>query len=245
VFLAQPLLVSLYCISMKIALACDHAGFILKEAVAKYLRDEGHDVRDFGTWSTESVDYPDFLYPAAMAVAKGECERGILVPGIAYAGAIVANKIPGIRGAAVEDLYAVQICRQHGDANVLCLSGQSLGAGLAREIVRTFLTTAFLGGKYAARNQKVSKIESTHLAQQSLTGPSVPTPGKAGTEQGNPPMPENNRASEEIPVLDLITENDVRRAVHSKRPLRAKRKCLITPAARDLIEETGLQVEYV
>jgi ribose 5-phosphate isomerase B len=230
---------------MKIALACDHAGFILKEAVAKFLRDEGHDVRDFGTWSTESVDYPDFLYPAAMAVAKGECTRGILVPGVAYAGAIVANKIPGIRGAAVEDLFAARICREHGDANVICLSGQTLGAGLAREIVRTFLTTRFLGGKYAARNEKVSRIEAAHLSSQSLIGPPVSAAKTTDPKKETPAMSEKQSESEPIPVLDLITENDVRRALHSKRPLRAKRKCLITPAARDLIEETGLQVEYV
>jgi ribose 5-phosphate isomerase B len=228
---------------MKTALACDHAGFVLKEAVAKFLRDAGHNVVDFGTWSLDSVDYPDYLFPAAAAVAKGECSRAVLVPGIAYAGAIVANKLPGIRAAAVEDLLAARICREHGDANILCLSGQTLGAGLAREIVKTFLDTPFLGGKYAKRNDKVREIELALFGKAPMPGP-APAP-KQNPQEKEPNMSEEKKDRDQEPVLDLITENDVRRALHSQKPLRAKQGALITPAARDLIEESGIQVNYV
>jgi ribose 5-phosphate isomerase B len=228
---------------MKIALACDHAGFILKEAVAKFLRDGGHDVVDFGTWSLDSVDYPDYLFPAAAAVAKGECSRGILVPGIAYAGAIVANKLPGVRAAGVEDLFAARICREHGDANILCLSGQTLGAGLAREIVKTFLETSFLGGKYAKRNDKVSQIELALFGKAPM--PELSCAPKENPREKKQNMTEEKNEEDERPVLDLVTENDVRRALHSQTPLRAKQGALITPAARDLIEESGVRVDYV
>jgi len=229
---------------MKIAIACDHAGFILKEAVAKFLRDERHEVQDFGTWSLDSVDYVDFLYPAALAVAKAECAGGVLIPGIAYAGAILANKVPGIRAAAVEDLFAARICREHGDANILCLSGQTLGAGLAREMLRTFLTTPFLGGKYAARNEKLRRIEAIHMSPLSAPSP-PPNPSPNRPPSATPADPSENGSSAKPAPLELITENDVRKALHAKAPLRAKRNCLITPAARDLIEQESLRIEVL
>lgn len=211
---------------MKIALAADHAGFTLKEAVAAFLRAEKHEIVDYGAYSLESVDYPDFLYPATLAVASGECERGILVAGAAYAGAILANKVPGIRAAACDDLWVVKIAREHGDANILCLGGVTLGAGMAREMVQAFLSTSFLGGKYAARNEKVRKIELQHLS-------TAPAPA---TKQ--PELPQRTNA------LDLVTERDVERAWHQQKPLIVLRKAIITPAARDLIESHSIEIQF-
>ena len=212
---------------MKIALAADHAGFTLKEAVATHLRQASHEIKDFGTYSLDSVDYPDYLYPATLAVAKGECDRGILVAGAAYAGGIIANKVPGIRAAACEDLWATKISRQHGDANILCLSGYTLGAGIAREMVDVFLGTAFLGGKYAARNDKVSKIESgwTGQSADSLRSNPAPDPRKD--------------------ALDLITEKDVESALHFGKSLVALRSALVTPSAKDLIEAKGIEIQWI
>ncbi len=212
---------------MRIALASDHAGFTLKEAIAAFLREEKHALEDFGCYSLESVDYPDFLYPATLAVARGECERGILVPGAGYAAGILANKVPGIRAAVCEDLWSVRIAREHGDANVLCLGGVTVGAGLARELVRVFLGTSPLGGKYAERNDKLRRIENKHLASPE----ELP--------QGQPP----ERAKAD--ALDLVTERDVEKAWELQRGLVVLRTAIITPAARDLIESRRIEIQFV
>jgi len=212
---------------MRIALAADHAGFTLKEAIAAFLRSDKHDLEDFGCFSLDSVDYPDFLYPAALAVARGECERGILVAGAGYAAGILANKVPGIRAAVCEDLWSVKTAREHGDANVLCLGGVTLGAGLAREIVRVFLETAALGGKYAKRNEKIRRIEEKHLA--------------TSAEMPREPSPVVRRAE----ALDLVTERDVERVWEQQEGLTVLRTAIITPAARDLIESRKIEIQFV
>jgi ribose 5-phosphate isomerase B len=213
---------------MKIALASDHAGFVLKEAIAAGFRQDGIEFHDFGCYSLESVDYPDYLYPAALAVAEGRCDRGVLVPGAAYAGAIVANKIGGIRAAAAEDLFSVRLCREHGDANILCLGGATVGAGLAQQLVKTFLETAFLGGKYARRNDKVTEIEHRHGL--------VSRPSPANDQiQENP----------EEDALRLVTEKDVEQALHEERKLTVLRSAIITPSARELLESREVRIRYV
>jgi len=212
---------------MKIALAGDHAGFTLKEAVAAFLREQNHEIVDFGCYGLESVDYPDFLYPAALSVARGECERGVLVAGAAYAGGIVANKVPGIRAAACDDLWSAKTARQHGDANVLCLGGVTLGAGMAREMVQAFLSTAFLGGKYALRNEKVSRIEA------GLHGISADA-----LRSGPAPDPRDF-------ALDLVTEKDVEKSLHSDGRLIALRRAIVTPAARDLLDAHGIELQFI
>ena len=212
---------------MRIALAADHAGFTLKEAIAAFLREEKHEPVDFGCYSLDSVDYPDFLYPATLAVARGECERGILVAGAGYAGGILANKVPGIRAAVCEDLWSARIAREHGDANILCLGGVTVGAGLARELVRLFLETPALGGKYAGRAEKVRQIEAKHLAGSS------PLPAVAS--------PVHQRAD----ALDLVTERDVDRAWERQEGLTVFRTAIITPAAKDLIESRKIEIQFV
>src|SRR6266478_3627516 len=136
---------------MKIAIASDHAGFDYKEQIKPLLQKLGHEVRDFGTSSNEPVDYPLFIRPAAEAVARGECERGIVLGGSGNGEAIVANKVKGIRCALCWNVESAQLSRQHNDANVLSLGQRLIPLETALEIVKLWLTTEFEGGRHAPR----------------------------------------------------------------------------------------------
>ena len=136
---------------MKIALASDHAGFEYKEQIKKLLAAAVHDVRDFGTNSNERVDYPKFIRPAAEAVARGECERGIVLGGSGNGEAIVANKVRGIRCAVCWNLESARLSRQHNDANVLSIGERLIPEDLALTIVRIWLETPFDGGRHERR----------------------------------------------------------------------------------------------
>ena len=140
---------------MKIALASDHAGFDYKTALAQWLRDHGHEVRDFGTSSAEPVDYPDFIRPAAESVARGECERGIVLGGSGNGEAIVANKVPGVRCGLCWNEEVARLNRQHNDANVLSLGQRTITRDLALRIVEVWLATPFEGGRHLRRVQKI------------------------------------------------------------------------------------------
>ena len=144
---------------MRIAIGADHGGYELKQYIAEFLIAQGHQVQDFGTHSLESVDYPDFATPLARAVAAGEFERGILVCGTGIGMSIAANKVHGIRAALCTNCYMARMSRQDNDANILCLGGRVLGLGLALEIVQTFLSNEFLGGRHARRVDKISALE--------------------------------------------------------------------------------------
>lgn len=144
---------------MIVAVGCDHGGFDLKEAVLEVLRAEGHEVRDFGTMSRESVDYPDFALAVARAVAAGEAGLGVLMCGTGIGVSITANKVPGIRAALCAEPYSARMARQHNDANVLCLGARVVGPGLAQDIVRAFLNGQFEGGRHARRVEKIRGIE--------------------------------------------------------------------------------------
>jgi len=124
---------------VKIALASDHGGFSLKEIIRKALPEMGHDPVDFGCYSADSVDWPDFIYPAAMAVALGECERGILVDGVGYSGSMLANMLPGVYAAVCNDMFSARMSQEHSNANVLCIGGKVVGDAIALEIVKIFL----------------------------------------------------------------------------------------------------------
>lgn len=136
---------------MKISLGTDHAGFRLKEAVKQLLESLGHEVVDFGTFSEESVDYPLFVRPAAEAVAKGECERGVVFGGSGNGEAMTANKVRGVRCALCWSEESARLSRQHNDANVLSLGERLIPEDLALSIVRIWLTTDFEGGRHARR----------------------------------------------------------------------------------------------
>ncbi|OGC11075.1 ribose 5-phosphate isomerase B [candidate division WOR-1 bacterium RIFOXYA12_FULL_52_29] len=142
---------------MKIALASDHAGFAAKELVKKHLADNGIEFKDFGAHSEESVDYPDFAYPAARAVAKGEFDRGIFVCGSGVGVTIVANKVKGIRAVNAGDIYTAKQSREHGDCNVLCLAGKRLSPTEALAIVDAWLKTEFSGDERHLR--RIRKID--------------------------------------------------------------------------------------
>jgi ribose 5-phosphate isomerase B len=136
---------------MKIAIGSDHAGFQYKERIISHLRELGHEVRDFGTFSDETVDYPKFIRPVAECVARGEAERGIVLGGSGNGEAIVANRVKGIRCTLCWDLRSARFGRQHNDANVLSLGQRMISIEEALEIVDLWLATAFEGGRHRER----------------------------------------------------------------------------------------------
>jgi ribose 5-phosphate isomerase B len=141
---------------MKIAIGSDHAGYDYKEMLRPLLADWGHMVRDFGTHSLDPVDYPQFIRPAAEAVASGAFERGIVLGGSGNGEAIVANKVRGIRCALCWDDRTARWSREHNDANMLSLGQRTISRDVAVEIVRIWLETPFAGGRHARR---VAQIE--------------------------------------------------------------------------------------
>ena len=145
---------------MKLASACDHGAFELKEKVKAHLLAQGHEVVDFGTHSAESCDYPDFAGPAAKAVASGECEKGIVLCMTGIGVSITANKVKGIRCALLHDLFSAKLTRQHNDTNMMALGAAITGEKLALEIVDTWLTTEFEGGRHQRRIDKMMAYEA-------------------------------------------------------------------------------------
>src|SRR4029079_446031 len=131
---------------MRIAMACDHAGRALKEEIRVLLNDGGHEVLDFGTHTDDPADLPDYVLPAAPAVARGEVERGIFVDGVGYGSAMIANKVAGVFAAVCQDPFCAAVARSHSNTNALCLGGKIIGSALALEIVRVWMTTDYLGG---------------------------------------------------------------------------------------------------
>ena len=147
---------------MKIAIACDHGGFNLKNKIIAHVKAAGHEVVDFGTNMAESCDYPDYALLAAEAVASGECERGIVVCSTGIGASIVANKVPGVRCAHCHDCYCAEFTRLHNDSNVLALGEKVVGEGYALKIVDTFLNTGFEGGRHQRRIDKITAIEKKY-----------------------------------------------------------------------------------
>ena len=142
---------------MRIALASDHAGFRYKAVVAAHLRELGHEVVDFGTGSEEPVDYPDFIRPAALAVARGECERGIVFGGSGNGEAMAANRVRGVRCAVAWNEESARLARAHNDANMLSLGQRLLTEQEALAIVDVWLATPFDGGRHQARIEKLDR----------------------------------------------------------------------------------------
>ena len=146
-----------------IALACDHGGYALKEQVKAHLAELGHEVKDFGTNSPDSCDYPDFIAPAARAVAAGDCEKGIVICTTGIGVSIVANKVPGVRCALCGDLLSAELTRQHNNTNMLAMGAGVIGANLALAIVDKWLTTEFEGGRHQRRVNKITDVEQGRL----------------------------------------------------------------------------------
>jgi len=145
-----------------IAIGSDHGGYNLKMEIIKHLEKNGYEVKDFGTSSCDSVDYPDIALPVAKAVISGECEKGILVCGTGIGISIAANKVPGIRAALCTDSFMARLSREHNDANVLALGGRIIGTELALDIVDVWLKTEFSGGRHKTRIDKISQIENIY-----------------------------------------------------------------------------------
>ena len=140
-----------------IGLGCDHGGYELKQEIIAWLDKQGLAYKDYGCYSTESVDYPEYAHVVAHAVADGTCERGILICGTGIGISIAANKVKGIRAALCTDCFMAEATRQHNDANILALGGRVIGPGLALKIVETFLNTPFSGDERHMR--RIAKIE--------------------------------------------------------------------------------------
>ncbi len=145
---------------MRIALGCDHRGFRIKQAIMEFLPKLNHDYHDFGCYNIESVDYPDIAQDVAEAVASGDFAQGILICSTGIGMSMAANKIKGIRAALCHDTFTAQRARQHNDANILCLGGENIDVDLALEIVRTYLSSNFEGGRHILRLRKIKALET-------------------------------------------------------------------------------------
>ena len=140
----------------KIAIGGDHAGFSYKQPIINFLVSEGYEVKDFGTHSLDSVDYPDFAHPVSAAIENGEFERGVLICGSAQGVAITANKHQGIRAAVVWRQEIAELSRQHNNANIICIPARFIELEDAKSFVKVFLETDFEGGRHATRVGKIS-----------------------------------------------------------------------------------------
>ena len=144
----------------RIAIGCDHRGLNLKKLIISFLQNAGHSYQDFGCYTADPVDYPDIAQKVGEAIASGSFDQGILVCNTGIGMSIAANKLKDIRAALCCDASAAQRARQHNDANVLCLAGENADAELALEIVKTFLSTDFEGGRHARRVNKIRALET-------------------------------------------------------------------------------------
>lgn len=142
-----------------IAIGSDHGGYNLKEHIKKILLENGTEVEDFGTFDTKSCDYPDIAVKVASAITQSKCDLGILCCGTGIGMSMAANKVKGIRAAAVSDIFSAKYTRLHNDANILCLGERVVGFGLAMELVDAFLNTSFEGGRHQRRVDKITEIE--------------------------------------------------------------------------------------
>jgi ribose 5-phosphate isomerase B len=145
---------------MRVAIGSDHAGFALKGELCSLLDELRIEYRDFGTFSTETVDYPDFVAPVARAVARGDYERGIVLGGSGTGEAIVANKVRGIRCVQCTNPVVARLAREHNDANVIAFGARIIGTEVAKACLREFLASDFSGGRHVARLEKLARIEA-------------------------------------------------------------------------------------
>lgn len=144
---------------MKIAIGCDHGGITLKDSIVNYLEERGVQIEDFGTFGTESVDYPDYAYKVARSVADGRVDKGILMCGTGIGISIAANKVNGIRCALCHNTETARLTALHNDSNILAMGGRVIDSDTAVDIVKTWLDTPFEGGRHINRINKISEIE--------------------------------------------------------------------------------------
>lgn len=144
---------------MKIALGFDHGGVVYKEELISYLEKNGFDYEDFGTYSTESCDYPVYAEKVAKAVASGKFDRGILICGTGIGMSIAANKVKGIRASCANDIYSARMTRMHNDSNILTMGARVIGLSVMLEIVDTYLHTDYIGSYHKKRLDKIAELE--------------------------------------------------------------------------------------
>jgi ribose 5-phosphate isomerase B len=188
---------------MRLALASDHAGFAFKRKLAEELAKAGHQVHDFGCPNEQPADLSDFAAPAAQALGEGKFDRAILVDGAGYGSGMIANLFHGVFAAVCNDPVSAKLAREHGGANALCVGTMVAGELVLRETVKVFLETEALGGKYAARREKIAKI-----AEKQRLGPLFRT-------------------------RQLVTVEDLRDAILRKEPLILDERTVITPSVLD------------
>lgn len=143
-----------------IAIGCDHAGFQYKEDIKAYLENKGIQVKDYGTYSEESVDYPDFGIAVGQAVAGGECDKGLLFCGTGVGISISANKVRGIRAVVCSEPFSAKLSREHNNSNVLAMGSRVVGIELAKMIIDTWLNTEFEGGRHGRRVEKITEFDN-------------------------------------------------------------------------------------
>jgi ribose 5-phosphate isomerase B len=153
--------------SKSVAIGADHGGFSMKESLKPLIAELGYSVIDCGTQSKDAVDYPDLAFAVASLVSKGKAWRGIVIDGAGIGSCMVANKIPGVRAALAYDLSSANNSREHNNANVLTLGAGLIGDALAKQIVKTWLSTEFAGGRHTARVDKIMAIEKQFLKDRS------------------------------------------------------------------------------
>lgn len=144
---------------MKIAIGCDHGGYLLKQDILIWLEENDYEFEDFGCYNTESVDYPIYAEKVARAVAAGECDKGIVICTTGIGVSMAANKVKGIRCALCGDSFSAEMTRRHNDANVLAMGAGMIGPNLAKRITEVFLTTEFEGGRHACRVGLLDSIQ--------------------------------------------------------------------------------------
>lgn len=152
---------------MRIAIGNDHGAVDMKNHVMGWLKDNGYEVVNFGTDSTESTDYPIYAEKVARAVVSGECDKGVLICGTGIGISISANKIHGVRCALCSEPVSTALSRQHNDANIVAMGARTIGPVMAEEIVRTFLTTEFEGGRHARRVEKIMRLDRGETLEES------------------------------------------------------------------------------
>jgi ribose 5-phosphate isomerase B len=180
-------------VTVKIAIGADHAGYLLKEHMKDLLQTGGHAVVDLGTHSEEPVDYPPICAAVAREVVSGRCERGIVLGGSGQGEQIAANKVRGIRASLCNDLYTAKLARMHNDANVLSMGARVVGGGLADEILMTWLSTGFEGGRHIPRIEAIAKIE---IEEASAGGAGIPRHNEPGPERhGRRPRAEKEESA--------------------------------------------------
>ncbi len=148
---------------MKIAIGCDHGGIVLKDAVLEVLNEKGIEAEDFGCYTTDSVDYPDFALKVAEAVSQGKDDLGILLCGTGIGISIAANKVKGIRAGVAHDLFTAEMVKRHNNANILAMGGRVVSPDLAKQMVKIWLETEFEGGRHTNRVNKISAIEEKYF----------------------------------------------------------------------------------